>query len=169
LGVDLNPPEPLTAELDTSDFCSGKSALDDWLKKYALQAASSGTARTFVVVNRKQQIVAYYSLSMGQIAQQEGTDRIRKGTGRHPIPVIVLARLAVDKDLQGRGLGKAMLRDAVMRCANISGEVAFRAIITHPLDDEARKFYEKFGFEPSPIAPNQLMILMKDICKALDI
>ena len=169
MGVDLNPPEPLTAELDVEDFCSGKSALDDWPKKYALQAASSGTARTFVVVNRNHQIVAYYSLSMGQIAQKEGTDRIRKGTGRHPIPVIVLARLAVDKEFQGNGIGKGMLWDAVIRCANISGEVAFRATITHPLDDEARNFYLKFGFEPSPISTDQLMILLKDIRKALDI
>lgn len=160
-------PALITPEMNLDNFSSGKLALDDWLRDYALQAKQSHTANTFVVQDQNGEIVGYYSLSMGQIAQIEGTDRIRKGTGRHPIPVIVLARMAVDKRFQGNGIGKGMLRDAVIRGVNISDEVAFRAIITHPIDDEARNFYLKFGFTPSPISSGQLMILMKDIQKAL--
>lgn len=157
----------VTPELNLAKFSSGKPALDDWLKDHSLQAGSSGTARTFIVTDTGDRVVGYYSLSMGSISQDEATVRIRKGTGRHSIPVILLARLAVDQKFQGRGIGRALLRDAVIRGVNISQEVAFRAIITHPIDDNAANFYLKFGFEPSPISPDQLMILVKDARKAL--
>ena len=106
---------------------------------------------------------------MGSISQVEAIERVRKGTDRHPIPVILLTRLAVDQKFQGQGIGRALLRDAVIRGINISQEVAFRAIITHPIDNEAADFYMKFGFEQSPISSGQLMILVKDVHKALGI
>lgn len=157
----------ITSELDLTKFSSGKPALDDWLRDHSLQAGSSGTANTFVTLNENDEIAGYYSLLMGSISQDEATDRIRKGTGRYSIPVILLARLAVDQKFPGLGIGSALLRDAVIRGVNISQEIAFRAIITHPFDDDAANFYLKFGFEPSPISPNQLMILVKDVRKAL--
>lgn len=169
MGVKLNPPILITSELDLTKFSSGKPALDDWLRDYSLQAGNSGTANTFVVLNEDAEIVGFYSLSMGSISQDEATARVKKGTGRYSIPVILLARLAVDQKFQGLGIGRALLRDAVIRGVNISQEVAFRAIITHPLDNDAANFYQKYGFEPSPISPHQLMILVKDARKALGI
>lgn len=162
-------PALVTPEMDLRDFSSGKPTLDDWLGNFALQAKQSHTANTFVVQDDNGQVAGYYSLAMGAIDRKEGTERIRKGTGNHPIPVVVLARLAVDEQFQGQGIGKGMLRDAVIRSAKISEEVAFRAIITHPLDAEAREFYVKLGFEPSPVSEGQLMILMKNARKALRI
>lgn len=169
MGVKLNPPILLTPDLDLSQFSCGKPALDEWIKKYALQAGRSGTANTFILQNERAAVVGYYSISMGSISQVEAIERVRKGTGRYPIPVILLARLAVDQKLQAQGIGSALLRDAVLRGVNISQEVAFRAIITHPIDDQAADFNKKFGFEQSPISGGQLMILMKDIRKALGI
>ena len=165
----IRKPALVTPEMDLSNFSSGKPTLDDWLKNYALQAKQSQTANTFVVQDDNGQVAGYYSLAMGSIDRMEGTERIRKGTGKHPIPVVVLARLAVDEQFQGRGIGKGMLRDAVIRSAKISEEIAFRAIINHPLDAAAKEFYLKFGFKPSPVSEGQLMILMKDARKALRI
>lgn len=165
----LNPPILLTPDLDLSQFSCGKLALDEWIKKYALQAGSSGAANTFILQNEPAAVVGYYSISMGSIAQVEAIERVRRGTGRYPIPIILLARLAVDQKFQGQGIGRGLLRDAVIRGMNISREVAFRAIITHPIDDEAADFYMKFGFEQSPISSGQLMILIKDVRKALAI
>lgn len=169
MGVKLNPPLLLTPELDLTEFFCGRAALDDWLKTHALQAGSSGTANTFVLLDENASLIGYYSLLMGSISQIEATERVRKGTGRYPIPVIVVARLAVDQRFQGQGLGRALLRDAVIRGVNISKEVAFRAIITHPIDEEAANFYTKYGFQQSPVSSGQLMILVKDVRKALGI
>lgn len=169
MGVKLNPPILLTPGLDLGQFSSGKPARDEWIKKHALQAGNGGTANTFILLNERAAVVGYYSLSMGSISHVEATERVGKGTGRYPIPVIVLARLAVDQRFQGQGIGRALLRDAVIRGMNISQEVAFRAIVTHPIDDEAANFYMKFGFEQSPISSGQLMILIKDVRKALGI
>lgn len=169
MGVKLNPPTQITADLNLENFYSGKPALDDWLKKHSLQAARTGTATTFVVTNKSREIVGYYSLSMGSISPEEATDRIRKGAGHYPIPVILLARMAVDEKHQGNGIGRGLLRDAVIRTVNISLEVGVRAILTHPIDEAAANFYLKYGFEPSPISPNQIMILLKDARKALGI
>ena len=169
MGVKLNPPILLTPELDLTEFSCGRAALDDWLKTNALQAGSSGTANTFVLLDENASLIGYYSLLMGSISQIEATERVRKGTGRYPIPVIVVARLAVDQRFQGQGIGRALLRDAVIRGVNISKEVAFRAIITHPIDGEAANFCTKYGFQQSPISSGQLMILVKDVRKALGI
>ena len=169
MGVKLNPPILLTPDLDLSQFTCGKPAFDEWVKKYALQAGSSGSANTFILRNEREALVGYYSISMGSISQVEAIEGVRKGTGRYPIPVILLARLAVDQKFQGQGIGRALLRDAVIRGVNISQEVAFRAIITHPIDNEAVDFYMKFGFEQSPISSGPLMILVKDVRKALGI
>lgn len=169
MGIELNPPEKITPDVILDSFNSGKSALDEWLKKHSLQAGSGNTATTFVVTNKEREVVGYYSLSTGSISQEAAADRIRKGTARYEIPVILLARLAVDESYQRSGVGRALLRDAVIRVVNISLEVGVRAILTHPIDAEAANFYLKYGFERSPIPPDQLMILLKDARKALGI
>ena len=113
-------------------------------------------------------MVGYYSISAGSVFVEEAPTRISKGLARHPIPVILLARLAVDKDEKGAGLGKALLKDALVRIAQAADIVGARAVLVHAIDEQARKFYLHFGLEPSPIHELQLMLLMKDLRKALE-
>ncbi len=113
-------------------------------------------------------MVGYYSISAGSVSVEESVTRIARGLARHPIPVILLARLAVDKDEKGTGLGEALLKDALARIAQAADIVGARAVLVHAIDDQARKFYEHFDFEPSPVHELQLMLLMKDLRKALE-
>jgi len=108
-------------------------------------------------------VVGYYSLTTGSVLRNVSPARIAKGLAAHPIGVILLARLAVDRSEQGTGLGKALLVDALTRAAAASDEIGARAILVHAIDDEAIAFYKKFGFEPSPLDSKQLMLLMKDL------
>jgi GNAT superfamily N-acetyltransferase len=120
------------------------------------------SARTYVL-HRSGRVVAYYSLSAGSVSREESPARIAKGLARHPIGVILLARLAVDLRQRGAGLGKTLLVDALSRAMTAADEIGARAILVHAIDDEAASFYKKFGFEPSPLDPKHLMLLMKDL------
>jgi len=111
--------------------------------------------------------VGYYSIPAGSVSVEEAPARISKGLARHPIPVILLARLAVHKEEKGTGLGKALLKDALARIAQAADVVGARAVLVHAIDEQARAFYEHFDFEPSPIDALRLMLLMKDLRKAL--
>ena len=113
-------------------------------------------------------VVGYYSISAGTVSVEEAPVRISKGLARHPIPVILLARLAVDKDEQGGGLGEALLKDALARIAQAADIVGGRAVLVHALDQQARKFYEHFGFEPSPVHELHRMLQMKDLRRSLE-
>jgi predicted N-acetyltransferase YhbS len=120
------------------------------------------SARTYVL-HRSGRVVAYYSLSARSVSREESPARIAKGLAKHPIGVILLARLAVDRKEHGAGLGKTLLVDALSRALAAADEIGARAILVHSIDDEAAAFYKKFGFEPSPLDPKQLMLLMKDL------
>jgi GNAT superfamily N-acetyltransferase len=160
--------EPISESHDVSRFdCGGHQSLNDWLKRFALTNERSESARTYVV-HRNGLVVGYYSISTGSVFVEEAPARISKGLARHPIPVILLARLAVDKDERSTGLGKALLKDALRRIAQAADIVGARAVLVHAIDEQARKFYEHFGFEPSPVHELQLMLLMKDLRKALE-
>lgn len=159
-------PQALNAKHRLDDFDCGKPALNDWLIRHALQAQASGSARTCVVVE-SDRVVGYFSLTVGQIDATEVPERIRKGMGRFPIPVVVLARLAVSVRDQGRGIGVGMLQDAIRRTVAIADQAGVRALLTHPIDDEASRFYRRFGFESSPIREQQLLLLLKDARKLL--
>lgn len=159
-------PVLITPEMNLKKFNSGKPLLDDWLKNQALQAMYGNTANTFVVQDDQDEVAGYYSIATGGVDRNEVTDRIRKGTGNYPIPVLLLARLAVDKRYQGRGIGAGLLKDVVIRGVEISTTAAFRAILTHPIDEDAANFYRKFGFVNSPVSPKQMMILLKDARKS---
>lgn len=111
--------------------------------------------------------MGYYALATGAIAKVEATERVAKGQANHPVPVVLLARLAVDVSEQGKGLGPLLLRDALLRVAQAAEQIAARALLVHAKDDEARAFYEHFNFEPSPVDEMQLMLLMKDLRAAL--
>jgi GNAT superfamily N-acetyltransferase len=165
----LSAPRPLAADDQLEGFDCGKPSLTDWLHRYARQAQASGSARTFVVVDKTaaRQVVGYYSLAVGQVDTVEVPERIRKGMGQYPIPVILLARLAVDARYHRQGIGAGMLRDAIARAITISEQAGVRALMTHPIDEDAAKFYLEFGFVPSPAGENMLLLLLKDAQRLL--
>ena len=159
-------PQALNAKHQLDGFDCGKPALNDWLVRHAMQAQSSGSARTCVVVEGDR-VVGYFSLAVGQADAMEVPDRIRKGMGGYPIPVVILARLAVSLKDQGKGIGIGMLQEAIRRTMAIADQAGVRALLTHPIDDEASRFYRRFGFESSPIREQQLLLLLKDARKLL--
>jgi len=164
----LSKVEVISESHDASRFdCGAHESLNDWLRRFALTNQNNESARTYVV-HRNGAVVGYYSISAGSVSIEEAPARIAKGLARHPIPIILLARLAVDKDEKGTGLGKALLKDALARIAQAADIVGARAVLVHAIDEQARKFYEHFDFEPSPVHELQLMLLMKDLRKALE-
>jgi len=157
-------PEPLRPEHVVTGFHSGEPSLDRWLRDRARAAAGAGSARTYVVVDGEPgRVVGYHALTVGSVEHADATGRARKRMPQHPIPVVLLARLAVDASVQGRGIGAFLLRDAMTRTAAAAGRFGIRALLVHALHDEARRFYLRHGLEPSPTDPLHLMILVKDI------
>jgi len=159
--MNLSAPAPLDASYRLDGFDCGKPALTDWLPRHARQAQGSGSARTFVSCDGER-VAGYYSLTVGQIDTLEAPERVRRGMGQYPIPLVILARLAVDLDYQGRGLGFSFLQDATHRAIAVAEHAGIRAMLTHPLDAEAEAFYRRFGFEPTPENDRQLILLLKD-------
>jgi predicted N-acetyltransferase YhbS len=133
----LGGPEPLDARHQLDRFDCGKPALDAWLVRHARQAQTSGSAKTFVVT-QENQVVGYYSLTVGQVDTLDAPEWVRQGMGQYPIPVVILARLAVSLRCQGQGIGSAMLRDAIRRTLTIAEQDGIRALLTHPIDDRRR-------------------------------
>lgn len=164
--MSLAGPEALAAHHHLESFDCGKSALNDWLLRHARQVQTSGSAKTFVVAD-DHRVVGYYSLTVGQVDALDAPERIRKGMGQYPIPVVILARMAVALDYQGRGLSVGLLQDAIRRTLSIADQVGIRALLTHPIDDEAARFYERFGFIPSPLQARQYLLLLKDARRLL--
>lgn len=154
--------ESLDASHDATSFDSGKPELDDWIRRFALSSHRAGSARVYVL-HRHRKILGYYALAAASVEPAEAPRRVAKGLARHPVPVILLARLALDRSQQGKGLGAALLRDALFRAASASAEIGARAVLVHAKDDEARAFYEHFDFEPSPTDPLHMFLLMKDV------
>jgi GNAT superfamily N-acetyltransferase len=110
-------------------------------------------------------VVDYYSLAASTVSHDEATERVKKGLARHPIPVILLARLAVDTSLKGRGIGPALLEDALLRTTKAADTIGARALLVHAKDDDAKGFYEHFNFEPSPSDPYHLLLITKDLLR----
>lgn len=159
--MSLSGPEPLAAQHRLEGFNCGKPALTDWLLRHARQAQGSGSAKTFVVVD-DDRVAGYFSLTVGQVDTLEAPERIRKGMGQYPVPVLILARLAVSTQDQGRGIGFGMLHDAIRRTMLIAEQAGIRAMLTHPIDADAARFYNRFGFIASPLREQQLLVLLKD-------
>jgi GNAT superfamily N-acetyltransferase len=148
---------------DASGFQSGNETLGRWLRRYAGQSERRDAARTFVAVDGDT-VVAYYTLLAGEIAHEAATDEVRHGMSRHyPIPVVLLARLAVDRRRQGQGIGARMLGDALARVTVAADEVAVRAVVVHTIDDAAAAFYERFGFRALGSAPRTLMVTLAEL------
>lgn len=162
----ISIPERLTAAHRTEDFDCGTPVLNDWLCRFALTNQQTGTARTYVVCE-EERVVGYYSLAVGAVEHAAASARIAKGIARHPIPVMVLARLAVDSRHKGHGIGKGLLKDAILRTLQASELAGIRALLVHAKDEKVRTFYEQYGFEASPLEPLQLLLLLKDARKTL--
>jgi predicted N-acetyltransferase YhbS len=162
--VTLRAPEPLAAQHRLEGFDCGKPALNDWLLRHARQAQGSSSAKTFVVADGAR-VAGYFSLTVGQVDTLEAPERIRKGMGQYPVPVVILARLAVSLKDQGRGIGIGMLQDAIRRTRVIAEQAGVRAMLTHPIDEDAARFYIRFGFIASPLREQQLLLLLKDASK----
>ena len=155
--MSLSPPEPLAQHHKLDTFSCGEIVLDDWLKRRAFANQVSGATRTFVVADAENTVLGYYALAAGAVAHQAATRSIRHNMP-DPVPVMVLARLAVDARAQGMKLGAALLQDAVGRAVAVSQNAGVRALLVHALNDRARQFYEHYGFQASPAHPMTLML-----------
>jgi GNAT superfamily N-acetyltransferase len=161
----LSPPEKLCPDHDLSEFDCGEPSLDDWLRRRALQQnEETGASRTYVVCAGKR-VVGYYARAVGAVVQAHAPGRVRRNMP-DPVPVIIVGRLAVHKDFQGRKIGPALMRDAVLRTLQASAIAGIRAILVHAISERARLFYEDCGFISSPMDPMTLMITVADAVKA---
>jgi GNAT superfamily N-acetyltransferase len=153
---------PIDGTHDLGPFGCGKPELDDWLRHYALINHKLGGTKTFVTCEGNV-VRGYYSLAASSIEFDRATRKAKKKLGRYPIPVILLARLAVDQRLQGQRVGESLLLDALQRSLSVSAEIGVRAVLVHAMDEEARAFYERYDFERSPTDPLHLLLLIQDI------
>lgn len=163
-------PEPLSERHDISTFACRSSEQTDWLRRHARQSVSAGTTKVFVVTEAEGLVVvAYYGWCMAQLSSGASPARLRKGAGRYPQPVALLARLGVDTAHEGRGLGAALLQDVFARVLELSEDIGCRGLLVHSESDEARDFYRHLvpEFEPSPTDDLHLVLLMKDIRRTL--
>lgn len=163
-------PEPLAGHHVLEGFDCGREPLNTWLCRHARQAGSAGSARTYVVVDSAQRrVVGYHALTVAGLEHADAPERVVKGMPRYPVPVVLLARLAVDRSVSGRGVGAWLLRDAMLRALGAAEAVGVRAMVVHAQDDAARGFCLKHGLEPSPTDPLHLVILLKDIVASAEI
>ncbi len=156
--------EKLRREHSLDSFDCGKDELNRFLKRQAWNNQQSHSAQTYVLA-KELSVLGYYSLAAGSVRHEDATERVRKGLARHPIPVVLLARLAVDVSLQGKGVGPALLKDALLRAASAADAIGARALLVHAKDDDAKGFYGHFDFEPSPSDPYHLLLIMKDLLR----
>lgn len=160
-------PRKLEAADPVGEFHCGQTSLDEWIARYALANQQSGMATVFVSMSAGS-IAGYYALSTGGVDHADAPARVTRGVPRHPIPVILLTRLAVDERSQGAGLGRMLLRDALIRIDRAADEIGVRAMLVHAKDEGARAFYFRAAeFEPSPTDPLHLYLLMKDLRRAI--
>ena len=150
---------------DLQLFDCGKDGLNMWFQKHALQSQAVNASRTYVGLEENR-VIGFYSLAVGHVAYDEASARLKKGLAHQPVPVMLLARLAVHQEWQGKGVGKALLRDAVLRTLQAADLAGIRALVTHAKDEQAKRFYQSFDFQPFATDPLHLGALLKDL-KAL--
>ncbi len=155
----------LTAADLVDGFNCGQPALNQFLQRYALVNQKANSAQTYVCCQAGV-VVGFYSLAAGSVDPESAPPRVMKGLAQHPVPVLILARLAVDQNHQGKGLGKALLKDALLRTVQAADIVGIRCLLVHAKDAAARLWYEAWDFEPSPTDPYHLFLMLKDL-KAL--
>lgn len=162
MGLKLSAPQPLTASQRLDEFACGEATLDEWLKRRALSNQLSGASRTFVVADPDGRVFGYYAMAAGAVSHQAATSSVRRNMP-DPIPVMVLARLAVDHRAQGIKLGASLLQDAVGRAVSVSQHAGVRALFVHALHERAKQFYEHYGFQASALHPMTLMLRLNTV------
>ncbi len=161
----ITAPEPITASHHIESFACGIPVLDDWLRRRALKNEVSGASRTFVVC-QDERVIGYYALATGSVEHRDAPGKIRRNMP-DPIPVMVLVRLTVDQQRQQAGLGRGLLKDAVLRTLSVSQHAGVKALLAHALSDDAKNFYIHNGFIESPLDPMTLMIALQDAAHCL--
>jgi GNAT superfamily N-acetyltransferase len=156
-----NSPVPIGTGHDCSAFSCGEPALDGYLLRYALTNDRAGAAKTFVVTGEGDEVIAYYSLAAGQVTYSDAPERLKKGLSQNPVPIILLARLAVDTRWQRKGIGRSLVRDAIRKVLNASQYIGIRALAVKAKDEKAAAFYRSIAFEPFPGDPLKLALLLK--------
>jgi len=154
--------EKLHLKHTLENFDCGQEPLNRYLVRYAWMNQQAGAAQTYVGVVGEA-VVGYHTLAVGQVLPEQAPDRLTKGLARHPVPIMLLARLAIDIHWHGQGLGKALLKDAMLRTLQAADIAGIRAFAVHAKDENARKFYDHFDFIPSPTDPFHLFVLLKDV------
>lgn len=181
--MSFEPVRPLTSDDDVQSFDCGREALNRFLQRHALNNQRANSSKTYVSCSydgahdgaydgahdgARPVVAGYYSLCVSSMQYADAPERLSKGLARHPVPVMLLARLAVDIRYQSLGLGRALLKDAMLRTLQVSEIVGVRAMLVHAKDEAARGWYLHWQFEPSPVVPNHLVFLIKDIRAALE-
>lgn len=159
----ITAPEALTAHHNISDFDCGVDTLNSWLKERAIKNHTLDASRCFVICEDNN-VIGYYALATGSVDNKEAAGKIKRNMP-NPIPVLVLGRLAIDKKHQGKRLGSHLLKDCLLRTLTVSEHVAFKALLVHALSEEAKEFYENYGFKTSPINFMTLFLSVSDIRK----
>ncbi len=162
----IRAPWPLAAQHDVVSFQSGEPVLDDWLRRRALANQASGASRTYVISDENR-VIGYYALAAGAVAATDAPGKVRRNMP-DPVPVMVLGRLAVDREWQGRGLGLDLVRDAVLRTLRAAELAGIRALFVQALHERAGAFYEHAGFRRSPFRPLTYFLTLSDARKAFD-
>ena len=161
----ISAPEPLGAHHEVESFSSGVESLDHWLKRRALKNQATGASRTFVACEGRH-VLAYYALASSAVTTNAASGRFRRNMP-NPIPVVVFGRLAVDKAWHGKGVGRALVRDAGLRVIQAADTIGVRGMIVHALSPEAKQFYMRLGFDLSPLDPMMLMVTLADLKASL--
>lgn len=165
--VNLRPVRKLDAADVVNGFDCGQPALNQYLQRHALQNQQARGAQTWVCCDAER-VVGFYSLTVGSVEHRDAPTRVAKGLARHPLPVMILARLAVDRNFQGKRVGAALLKDALHRTLRAADIAGIRAVLVHAKDEAAQRWYRGFDFQPSPTDPYHLYLLVKDIKALLD-
>lgn len=164
-GAGYEPVRKFSATDSVDAFDCGQPALNQFLQRYALVNQKANSAQTYVCCSNGE-VAGFYSLAVGSVDPESAPLRVMKGLARHPVPVMILARLAVDQAHQRKGLGQALLKDALLRTAHAADIAGIRALLVHAKDEAARQWYGRWEFEPSPTEPFHLFLMLKDL-KAL--
>ena len=159
MSLQLSAPQALTNSHDLDEFDCGEVVLDEWLKRRAMANQLSGASRTFAVADQEGRVYGYYALAAGAVSHQMATRSVRQNMP-NPVPVMVLARLAVDKRVQGNAIGAALLQDAVNRAVAVSQNAGVKALLVHALHEQAKRFYEHYGFKASSLHAMTLMLVL---------
>ena len=156
-------PEPIGPGHIVAWFSCGAASLDDFLKDHAIASHHGGAAKTYVSTDSDGPVVGYYSIAVGSVLHADATPRMTSGLSRNPVPVAILARLAVADHAQGRGLGSGLLKDALLRLLGVADSIGIRSVVVHAKDETAKLFYQKYGFTVMPGNPLHLHLMIKDI------